>query len=68
MSESTNPKVAIETKKGTITIELFQDQAPISAENFLSYVGKDFFADTIFHRVIPNFMIQGGGFKENMLQ
>ncbi|MDG2171002.1 MAG: peptidylprolyl isomerase [Opitutales bacterium] len=68
MSESTNPTVAIETNKGTITIELFKDQAPISAENFLSYVEKDFFADTIFHRVIPNFMIQGGGFKENMLQ
>lgn len=68
MSDSTNPTVEIETNKGTITLELYQDKAPISVENFLSYVEKAFFADTIFHRVIPNFMIQGGGFKENMLQ
>ena len=68
MSESTNPKVAVETSKGTFTLELYQDKAPISVENFLSYVEKEFFADTIFHRVIPNFMIQGGGFTENMQQ
>ena len=68
MSETTNPKVAIETSKGTVTLELFQDKAPISVENFLSYVEKEFFAGTIFHRVIPNFMIQCGGFTENMLQ
>ena len=68
MSESTNPTVSIETNKGTITLELYQDKAPITVENFLSYVEKDFFADTIFHRVIPNFMIQGGGFKETMVQ
>lgn len=68
MSETTNPKVAIETSKGTVTLELFQDRAPISVENFLSYVEKEFFAGTIFHRVIPNFMIQCGGFTENMQQ
>ena len=68
MSESTNPKVALKTNHGTITLELFQDKAPISAANFLSYVEKDFFAGTIFHRVIPNFMIQCGGFTEDMQQ
>ena len=68
MSESTNPTVTLETSKGAIKLELFKDVAPISVENFLSYVEKEFYADTIFHRVIPNFMIQGGGFKENMLQ
>ena len=68
MSESTNPTVSLETSKGTITIELFKEEAPISVENFISYVEKEFYSDTIFHRVIPNFMIQGGGFKENMLQ
>jgi peptidyl-prolyl cis-trans isomerase A (cyclophilin A) len=68
MSETTNPKVAIETNKGTITLELYQDKAPISVENFLSYVEKGFFSDTIFHRVIPNFMIQGGGFTQSMDQ
>lgn len=68
MSETTNPKVAIETSKGTVTLELFQDRAPISVENFLSYVEKEFFAGTIFHRVIPNFMIQCGGFTEKMQQ
>lgn len=68
MSETTNPKVQLATNKGTITLELFQDKAPISVENFLSYVEKAFFTDTIFHRVIPNFMIQGGGFSESMKQ
>ena len=68
MSDSTNPTVVIETNKGAITLELYQDKAPISVENFLSYMKKNFFADTIFHRVIPNFMIQCGGFLENMDQ
>ncbi|MDA0346982.1 MAG: peptidylprolyl isomerase [Verrucomicrobia bacterium] len=68
MSDSTNPKVSVETSKGTITLELYQDKAPISVKNFLSYVEKNFFAETIFHRVIPNFMIQCGGFTENMRQ
>ena len=68
MSETTNPKVALETSKGNITLELFKEDAPISVENFLSYVEKGFFSGTIFHRVIPNFMVQCGGFTENMQQ
>jgi peptidyl-prolyl cis-trans isomerase A (cyclophilin A) len=68
MSETTNPRVTLETSKGTITLELYQDKAPISVKNFLSYVEKNFFAETIFHRIIPNFMIQCGGFTENMRQ
>ena len=68
MSDSTNPKVSLETSKGTITLELYQDKAPISVENFLSYVEKNFYAETIFHRVIPNFMIQCGGITEDMQQ
>ncbi|MCB1123230.1 MAG: peptidyl-prolyl cis-trans isomerase [Verrucomicrobiae bacterium] len=68
MSDSTNPKVSIETSKGTITLELYQDKAPITVANFLAYAEKDFFAGTIFHRVIKNFMIQGGGLTEDMEQ
>ncbi len=60
--------VVLETSKGDITIELYQDEAPITAENFLKYVDDEFFDGTIFHRVIPNFMIQGGGFTEDMNQ
>ncbi len=61
-------KVCLDTNHGKITIELNADKAPISAENFLTYVKEDFFNDTIFHRVIPGFMIQCGGFKEGMIQ
>ncbi|CAI8013701.1 Peptidyl-prolyl cis-trans isomerase A [Geodia barretti] len=53
---------------GDITIELMSEEAPISAKNFLDYVDAGFFDDTIFHRVIPGFMIQGGGFTEDMNQ
>ena len=63
-----NPIVVIETNLGSLTIELFEAEAPISVENFLQYVDEGFFADTIFHRVIPNFMIQGGGFPTNMIE
>ena len=49
-----------------IAVELFEETAPISCENFRQYVADGFFADTIFHRVIPNFMIQGGGMDESM--
>lgn len=65
MSESI---VTIETNKGTIKIELNAEKAPITVENFLSYVNESFFDDTLFHRVIPNFMIQGGGFQTGMVQ
>lgn len=57
-----NPKVLMKTSKGDITIELFPDKAPISVRNFLSYVDEKFYDNTIFHRVMKGFMIQGGGF------
>lgn len=66
MTQSDN--VLIETNKGNITIELNRDKAPISVENFLNYVRDGFYEQTIFHRVIPNFMIQGGGFSADMKQ
>ena len=62
-----NPMVVMETSMGTVKIELFQDKAPISVENFLGYVDKKHYDGTIFHRVIPTFMIQGGGFEPGML-
>lgn len=63
MAAEKNPVVIMETSQGTIKIELFLDKAPITVNNFLSYVDEKFFDDLIFHRVIPGFMIQGGGFK-----
>ena len=59
-----NPIVLIKTTDGDITIELFADKSPVTVENFLSYVDDGHYDGTIFHRVIPNFMIQGGGFTE----
>ncbi|GAB1266870.1 peptidylprolyl isomerase [Aurantivibrio infirmus] len=61
---SQNPKVKIETSMGDIVIELYEKEAPITVENFLTYVDDDFYSGTVFHRVIPGFMIQGGGFTE----
>jgi cyclophilin family peptidyl-prolyl cis-trans isomerase len=61
-----NPKVLMETNKGPITIELYRDKAPASVDNFLTYVDEGFFNGTIFHRVIEGFMIQGGGFSQDM--
>ena len=61
-----NPVVVIETSLGNITVELNAKRAPISVENFLRYVKEGFYDGTIFHRVIPNFMIQGGGFTPEM--
>ena len=58
----------IETSKGNLIIEVYPEKAPITVENFLSYVNKGFYNDTIFHRVIDGFMIQGGGFDKNMKQ
>ena len=63
-----NPVVIMETSKGTIRIELDAEKAPNTVKNFLTYVDSDFFNGTIFHRVIPNFMIQGGGFTAAMDQ
>jgi len=61
-----NPRVLIETTMGNITIELDAKNAPNSSANFLAYVEDGYFVDTIFHRVIPNFMIQGGGITADM--
>ena len=63
-----NPRVQMKTTFGTMTIELDQDKAPKTVENFLKYVHANHFNDTIFHRVIDNFMIQGGGFDSDMQQ
>lgn len=62
---SSSPQVLLETSKGTIVVELYPEKAPKTVENFLSYVNDKFYDGTIFHRVIPNFMIQGGGFNQN---
>lgn len=67
MSES-NPKVQFETTKGNIVITLDAEKAPKTVENFLTYVNSDHYNGTIFHRVIPSFMIQGGGFDVDMQQ
>lgn len=56
-----NPIVVIETSMGNIKAELFADKAPLSVKNFLDYAASGFYKDTVFHRVIPNFMAQGGG-------
>ncbi|MGB5628862.1 MAG: peptidylprolyl isomerase [Woeseiaceae bacterium] len=58
--------ITITTNHGDIGVELFEEKAPISCENFRQYVTDGHFDGTIFHRVIPNFMIQGGGMDENM--
>ncbi len=58
--------ITIKTNHGDIRVELFEDKAPISCENFRQYVKDGHFDGTVFHRVIPNFMIQGGGMDENM--
>ena len=63
-----NPVVELQTSMGKITIELYPDKAPITVENFLGYVKDGFYEGTIFHRVIDNFMIQGGGFTKEMRQ
>ncbi len=60
--------ITIKTNHGDITVELFDEKAPISTENFRQYIMDGFYNDTIFHRVIPNFMIQGGGFDADMSQ
>lgn len=58
-----NPKVKMETSKGTVIIELYPDKAPKTVENFLNYTNSGAYDDTIFHRVIKDFMNQGGGFN-----
>ncbi|MBI3527406.1 MAG: peptidyl-prolyl cis-trans isomerase [Betaproteobacteria bacterium] len=63
-----NPQVEIKTSLGAITVELYPEQAPKTVENFLQYVKSGFYKDSIFHRVIPGFMVQGGGFNKAMEQ
>jgi cyclophilin family peptidyl-prolyl cis-trans isomerase len=63
-----NPKVELKTTMGTIVLELYPENAPKTVENFLQYVKDGFYDGTIFHRVIPGFMVQGGGFTPNMQQ
>ena len=60
--------IRFETSLGDFTIELLEKEAPLSVDNFLKYVDSSFFDGTIFHRVIPGFVIQGGGFSEDMTQ
>ncbi|MCD8481928.1 MAG: peptidyl-prolyl cis-trans isomerase [Verrucomicrobia bacterium] len=67
-TERSRPQVLISTNKGDIVLELFEQEAPISTENFLRYVQDGFYNGTIFHRVIPGFMIQGGGFTPSMTE
>ncbi len=61
-----DPEVIIRTNFGDVTLRLFAEKAPVTVENFLAYVDNGHYKDTIFHRVIARFMIQGGGFTERM--
>jgi peptidyl-prolyl cis-trans isomerase B (cyclophilin B) len=60
--------VKLHTNKGVITLQLDAEKAPVTVQNFLEYVNSGFYSNTIFHRVIPNFMIQGGGFEPGLTQ
>ena len=64
--EGQKPVVVLDTSAGAITLELYPDKAPITVENFLKYVDEGFYDNLIFHRVIPGFMIQGGGMTDQM--
>ena len=63
-----NPQVEIKTNFGSIFLELYPEKAPKTVKNFLSYVQENHYKDTVFHRVIPGFMIQGGGFDKSLKQ
>lgn len=63
---SSNPQIVINTNRGAIELELYPQQAPKTVANFLNYVKQDFYSDTVFHRVIKGFMIQGGGFTQDL--
>ena len=62
------PVVVLDTSLGAITLELYPDKAPITVENFLKYVDEGFYDNLIFHRVMPGFMIQGGGMSDQMVE
>ncbi|MEM1206513.1 MAG: peptidylprolyl isomerase [Acidobacteriota bacterium] len=63
-----NPKVTLTTSKGAIVVELFADKAPKSVANFLAYAESGYYEGTVFHRVIPDFMVQGGGFGGDLVK
>ncbi len=63
-----NPKVIMTTNLGEVEIELNAEAAPVTVENFLRYVESGFYTDTIFHRVIPGFMVQGGGYSQTFTE
>jgi cyclophilin family peptidyl-prolyl cis-trans isomerase len=65
-ASANNPRVVIKTSEGDITVQLLANKAPATVANFLAYVDSGFYNGTIFHRVIPEFMIQGGGFGPDM--
>jgi peptidyl-prolyl cis-trans isomerase A (cyclophilin A) len=67
-SKGGNPVVIMSTSMGDIKIELYPDKAPETVKNFLAYASDKFYDNTIFHRVIPGFMVQGGGFTQDMQQ
>lgn len=67
-SADDNPRVTLIFGTGKVVIELFQTQSPMTVENFLTYVRNKFYDGTVFHRVIPEFMIQGGGFEHGMVK
>nr|VFK55439.1 MAG: peptidyl-prolyl cis-trans isomerase B (cyclophilin B) [Candidatus Kentron sp. TUN]VFK55496.1 MAG: peptidyl-prolyl cis-trans isomerase B (cyclophilin B) [Candidatus Kentron sp. TUN]VFK61624.1 MAG: peptidyl-prolyl cis-trans isomerase B (cyclophilin B) [Candidatus Kentron sp. TUN] len=68
MQDTTNPKVRLKTNLGDITLSLYAQKAPETVSNFLRYVKDGFYDGTIFHRVIADFMNQGGGFKPGMIE
>jgi len=67
-SQAANPVVTLETSMGTIKIELYPEKSPVTVKNFIDYVEAKHYDGLIFHRVIGNFMIQGGGFTSDMQQ
>lgn len=68
MNQSNRPRVQFITSSGTIIVELYPDKAPLTVENFLTYIHDHFYDNTVFHRVIASFIIQGGGFETGMIQ
>jgi len=66
-SQQQHPVVRLETSMGTVKIELRPDKAPVTVKNFLTYVNEGFYDGLIFHRVVPNFVIQAGGFEPGMV-
>jgi peptidyl-prolyl cis-trans isomerase A (cyclophilin A) len=63
-----NPVVVIDTSAGAITVELYKDRAPVSVENFLQYARDGFYTGTIWHRVVAGYVIQGGGYTEQLVE